>query len=246
MKKNTLQSLYGVHYKRVGNQPPTFSVNHLLLKEYSVKPWLPNDRACAVLDVGCGYGRELYILSKLGFTDLTGIEMTKESFEIAKKELKDRAHIVYGDAFRIISRVKEKYDLIILFDVLEHIETERVVQYLTYLYNALKKGGTLVVRVPNMGNILAAYSRYIDFTHKNGFTEFSLMQILDAVGFVEHKIVHQSRVSHLSRWTIVQPWRNLRIKQAINIVIHKFLFAIRSQEPTPTVFDMNIEMYTKK
>jgi hypothetical protein len=97
-----------------------------------------------------------------------------------------------------------------------------------------------------MGNILAAYSRYFDFTHENGFTEFSLMQALDAVGFVEHKIVQQSWAARLSRWTITRPWENLGIKQAANALVHKFLFAIRSQEPKPTIFDMNIELYSKK
>jgi 2-polyprenyl-3-methyl-5-hydroxy-6-metoxy-1,4-benzoquinol methylase len=139
MKNKALQVTYGIHYKRAGNIPASAYVDSSVLKEYAAKPWVPSDKKRAVLDIGCGYGRELYILSELGFTNLTGIEMTKESFEIAEKELKGRAHIIFGDGFRFASRVKGKYDLIILFDVLEHVEKERVVQYLTYLYHALKK-----------------------------------------------------------------------------------------------------------
>ena len=38
-----------------------------------------------------------------------------------------------------------------------------------------------------MANILGVYSRYIDFTHQIGFTEFSLAYLLRQGGFLEPK-----------------------------------------------------------
>ena len=81
------------------------------------------------------------------------------------------------------------YDLITLNDVLEHIPTTEVMGLLKALRSALRPGGTLVIRVPNIANLFASYSRYLDITHVAGFTEYSLMQVFDKAEFVEHQMV---------------------------------------------------------
>ena len=38
-----------------------------------------------------------------------------------------------------------------------------------------------------MANLFASYSHHIDITHVTGYTEYSLMQVLDQAGFHEHR-----------------------------------------------------------
>ena len=65
---------------------------------------------------------------------------------------------------------------------------------LSQIRQALAEGGTVVVRVPNMSNVLASFGRYGDATHVTGYTEYSLMQVLDQAGFENHHIVESGRI----------------------------------------------------
>ena len=77
----------------------------------------------------------------------------------------------------------EKYDYIIALDLIEHLPKQRVDEFCRLLFGALKNGGSVVLRTPNMGSLFALRSRYIDFTHEVGFTEESICQVLRDNGF---------------------------------------------------------------
>ena len=71
------------------------------------------------------------------------------------------------------------YDIIMMTQVLEHIQKTKHISYLQTLYRKLKKGGVLIITVPNIGNPLAIFERYYDYTHETAFTENSLLQLAD-------------------------------------------------------------------
>jgi 2-polyprenyl-3-methyl-5-hydroxy-6-metoxy-1,4-benzoquinol methylase len=47
--------------------------------------FLPEDKGSVILDAGCGNGAFLYFLKQMGFKNLTGIDISSEQIEVAKK-----------------------------------------------------------------------------------------------------------------------------------------------------------------
>jgi len=76
------------------------------------------DKDLKILEVGCNVGVKISMLQKMGFTNLTGLELNKNAYEIAKKN--------YPDIEFINSDIEEyetdkKYDLVYTCGVLIHL-----------------------------------------------------------------------------------------------------------------------------
>ncbi len=97
------------------------------------------------LEIGGGVGDFSRSLVKLGFSGKI-IDYSRESYELIKelsKEVKN-LQIEKNDLFQLDK--KEKYDLIVMFEVLEHIdEDERAIEK---IYSILKSGGYALISVP--------------------------------------------------------------------------------------------------
>jgi 2-polyprenyl-3-methyl-5-hydroxy-6-metoxy-1,4-benzoquinol methylase len=239
-------SAYHLHYARMLNQRPSLQITDKHIESYR-KPWLGEiHRDTRILDVGCGMGHQLFILKKLGYRQLHGIEITKTSLDVAREELGEDVELILADAFEYLPRVPQRFGCIICNDVLEHIPRERTIEFLQLIHGALQRGGIVVLRVPNMASLLAQYSMYLDFTHVVGFTEFSLMQVLDIAGFENHCVIYPERRINWKEWRLQRPLSNLGITAIANDWLHRLLYRLRGQTPMPTVFDYNIEIYSHK
>lgn len=96
-----------------------------------------------VLEVGCGTGNVLHGLREACQRGrVYGLDLHWQGLEFARRE--DDAALVQGDAHHAPFGVG--FDLVGLFDVLEHLEDERAV--LTDLRGLLQPGGALLVTVP--------------------------------------------------------------------------------------------------
>ena len=144
-------------------------------------------KASSVLEVGCNIGAMLGALRKDGYSDLYGIDLSIDDVKIAKRRLPG-VKLTVGDALDPSSYAKEEFDIIMCRAVLEHIEKDKVFDFLQILYAHLREGGILIVDVPNMDWFWASHERYMDFTHNCGFTVESLDEVLlcffDKVQFV--------------------------------------------------------------
>lgn len=142
---------------------------------------LPENREARILDVGCGAGHFLYFLEKAGYRNYQGIDISPQQVEVCRARVTPRVEV--ADAFQFLADKEQAYDLIAVHDVLEHIPKDKALLFVKTVFAAITKGGSLIVRVPNMSNPLAAHGRYIDLTHELGFTERSLHQLLFVGGF---------------------------------------------------------------
>jgi hypothetical protein len=118
-----------------------------------------------------------------------------------------------------------------MFDLFEHIEAHKAIRLATLAYTVLSSDGALVIRTPNMANILGIYSKYIDITHYQCYTEFSMLQVLLEAGFKKENIKFLS-----PRWN--PKTKHFRYKK-INDFLHKKLFQIQDRV-TPQFFDKNL------
>ena len=134
-----------------------------------------------ILDLGCGVGFFLNSLKNSKYSNLTGIEFSSELVNIAVENGLD--FVKQGDILNELNNTFEKYDLIILKDVIEHFDKDMIYEILEKLNKKLNTGGKVFIQVPNATNLFSGRVLYNDFTHEFSFTKTSLTQLLSSVGF---------------------------------------------------------------
>ncbi len=243
---NIKYSKYQLHYARMGNKRPSLQVtDYVISKAYDLmKTFLPPDKEIKILDCGCGVGLQLYILNELGYKNLTGIELLEQQAEVAREEMEGKADIFTSDAFDWLPEHENEFDFVLCYDVLEHIPATKAIEFTTLIHKSLKKDGIAVFRVPNMSSILASHNMYMDITHVAGYTEYSLKQLLDVAGFVNHGVASRNIFTGLKRWRPWAPWRGVR--EVVNWALHVILFGIKGVGKWPSAFEGNIVMYSHK
>ncbi|MBI3255360.1 MAG: class I SAM-dependent methyltransferase [Candidatus Andersenbacteria bacterium] len=164
------------HFGRAGRQEDD---NFIFQERYFKKnylPYLPKDRNARIVDLGTGLGHVLFFLQRAGYKNILGVDVGHEVIEFC------RAHkfpVVEEEIITWLATQKETIDAIVLNDVLEHQTKPEMWAMLEAMRDALKPGGAVLIKVPNMGNpLLGNDSRYLDITHQNGFNENSLRQAL--------------------------------------------------------------------
>jgi len=97
-----------------------------------------------ILEVGCGTGGNLQMLAKFG--DVSAFEMDTTARGIALEKTNNLLDIQAGFCPDNIPFKDQQFDLICMFDVLEHIEKD--VETLSSLMKKLKKNGRILITVP--------------------------------------------------------------------------------------------------
>ena len=140
-----------------------------------------------ILDFGCGWGGFLKRTTKA--KSLTGVELRKECIFYIKKNIKK---IVVSDN---LNNLNEKYDIITMFHVLEHIPYQ--VKTLKELKKKLTKNGKIIIEVPSAEDFLLKLKEFKKFTFRSEHlmlhTENSLRKILEVSGFKKINIKYYQR-----------------------------------------------------
>jgi SAM-dependent methyltransferase len=124
-----------------------------------------------ILDVGCGTGGMLPILSKYG--RVTGIDSEPLALDYCRKRGITDVHL--QESFQ----AGAEYDVVTLFDVLEHVPDEE--GFLATVRGYLKPGGILMVTVPAFQFL---WSRHDDLNrHQRRYTKRALIEVLEKSGF---------------------------------------------------------------
>lgn len=113
-----------------------------------LKPYAPNK--IEILDIGCGSGTlSLYLASK--GNKVKGIDVSKKAIKSCKQSAKNlgltqNTNFIIGDFLKI--NIKEKFDLIICNEVLEHIKKDD--SAISKIAKLLKNNGILILSVPSI------------------------------------------------------------------------------------------------
>jgi len=141
------------------------------------------EKAASILDFGAGNGGMYPVLARLG-TRVYAFEPDKEARSIASKHGYEK---VYESADEALT---QRYDLIGLFDVVEHIEDD--VAFLRSLHKALVPGGVLAITVPAFMFLWSTHD--VAHHHFRRYTRRSLLKLLRETGY---------EVSATSYWNMV-------------------------------------------
>jgi 2-polyprenyl-3-methyl-5-hydroxy-6-metoxy-1,4-benzoquinol methylase len=164
---------------RIGEEP-YFSIS-AYTDPVRLAGWLNCDKSASILDFGCGPGSFLALLrDKCGFENVEGLELNKKSASIALR------HYALELASDINGLKHQLYDVVILFEVIEHITKPDEV--LSLCSKLLRPGGLLFITTPSVRSIPARYfpshcAHYTGPSHVSLFTETALARLLARFNF---------------------------------------------------------------
>lgn len=141
-----------------------------IIIERIIKP----KRGLKFIEIGCGNGIVLEMLEKFGFS-LSGLDIYMEGLKIASK--RTNATLLCADIYKL--HLKEKYDAIGLFDVLEHIDSDK--SFLKKCGEMLSTKGVIILTVPaNM----RLWSQMDEISgHKRRYGKSNLIALLESAGY---------------------------------------------------------------
>jgi 2-polyprenyl-3-methyl-5-hydroxy-6-metoxy-1,4-benzoquinol methylase len=135
---------------------------------------IPSSSRC--LDAGSSSGEFVYLLNSKGFL-AEGVEANMPYAEYSVAELKIPVTISPFSQFQS----EQKFDLITMFHVLEHLENP--VLDLAHLGQFLKPGGHFIIEVPNILYADMAFSHKWHPGHLFSYSSTTLSMLMEKAGF---------------------------------------------------------------
>lgn len=164
------QSLENAHFFETGRK----KIFQTLLDKYIKRANLK------ILDIGCGAGEMLEYFKKFGTA--RGLEIHSLSAELARK----KGFEVKSVKFENWPFAGEKFDIISLFDVLEHIEDDRTA--LQKIYAELNSSGFVVISAPAFKIVWGTTD--IAAQHFRRYRKQELREKLEEAGFKIVKLTY--------------------------------------------------------
>jgi SAM-dependent methyltransferase len=150
-----------------------FCGRRLIVKEILENLELPN--SASILEVGCGTGGNIPMLQQFGC--VKAIETSSLGREIAKK--RTGLSVLDGSLPFNLNVDRESFDLVVLLDVLEHVEDD--VGSVAEIWKAIKPGGVLIMTVPAFQFL---WSRHDELNHHfRRYDKSTLVRLLSSQSF---------------------------------------------------------------
>ncbi|MFX1277390.1 MAG: class I SAM-dependent methyltransferase [Promethearchaeota archaeon] len=137
-----------------------------------------------VLDVGCSTGHFLFVLKDY-VQECIGIEYNSQEAEFAKEKLNIK---VYTKSIEETDLLQESFDLITIYQVLEHVKDP--INFLKLYRKYIKPDGYISIEVPNIQDVLISKYKiksYEDFWYREPhlfyYSPQTLKMILEKAGF---------------------------------------------------------------
>lgn len=138
------------------------------------------------LEVGCSFGGVMRQIAESGVAECHAVEPNKEDASFVEKLIPNIK--LHAKSFDEVDLPEGFYDLVVCFEVLEHIASPR--QFLEKTFRVLKQGGMVNFEVPNHKSALLRYYNksgydrfYYHKAHIHYFTSESLSALFQACGF---------------------------------------------------------------
>lgn len=147
-----------------------------------------------ILDVGAGSKDVKKELAGLGLT------ATYRSMDIDGTEAHD---------YRTLDEIRETYDVVAVFEVLEHLLLPDIFTMLMTLRHIVRQGGAIILSTPNIFNPTRFF---LDVTHRTAIPYFDLCALLQTAGFVIDKVYrsyHDPLPRYIAKRYLLSPFFRL-------------------------------------
>jgi trans-aconitate 2-methyltransferase len=146
------------------------STRNIKIHEFAIKFGLK--KTDNILEIGCGIGTQTGLLAEYtkGFGKITAIDISEKSVEYAKNDLKkfNNVNFLTGDIVEMKLDFNNKFDVVILPDVIEHVPIENHYKLFAILRLLLKDAGFIIIHIPN--------PNFLEWRRKN---RKELLQVID-------------------------------------------------------------------
>ena len=181
-RKTLYQNYYSIHSGTtdISAQKTHFDQQvRYFVREFSTIVNAPKN--AKVLDIGCGTGSLIQALNEMGYENTQGIDLSQEQVAMANNF--GVKGVVEMDAKDFLHDKEEEFDIIFAVDLIEHLGKDELVEFLKMVRGALKPGGQVIFRTPNMDTPFASVFAFADFTHEIFLNKSSATQLLQSCGF---------------------------------------------------------------
>ena len=132
-----------------------------------------------ILEIGPGLGKNLKYLSSLGVVDILKTE--PEFIKYIELNRENYINKIYNN----IDKIEEKYDFIVMLDVLEHIENSQ--EFMLSVNQILKRSGEVILGVPAYSQLWSSHDEKLDhyrrYNWKKIYSDCNSFDIAERYGF---------------------------------------------------------------
>ncbi len=138
------------------------------------------------LDVGCGRGEWLALLTEQGF-EPHGVDLNIAMIEHCRERGFDVTH---EDAVSVMrTQPENSHALVSAFHLIEHLPFDVLYNLVDQANRILAPGGVLILETPNPENVLVgSHTFYHDPTHRNPITPTAISFLLTYLGFSDVEV----------------------------------------------------------
>jgi len=131
-----------------------------------------------ILDIGCGDARFFDIVKKsVKNCEFYGNDIEKESEKIIKKK---------GYNFLKNLDVNKKFDVISMFELIEHLDYDNLLKMTGRINHLLKKKGLLIISTPNFPNLEELNHFWDNAQHKRPYNKAALQRLFAGYTLLKH------------------------------------------------------------
>lgn len=174
-KTETLNAIFEMEKNHFWNKGRKEIIYQILQYATQVKK-----NSLKMLEIGCGNGNVLSYLKSKGI-DIEGIDISIEALHLCRKRCKT---ILYQADGKNMPFPDASYDVIGMFDLIEHIDNEQL--FLSEAFRICKDGGILIITVPAYKSLWSYFDNVSG--HKRRYGKNELIMKLRQAGFEIVKI----------------------------------------------------------
>jgi SAM-dependent methyltransferase len=160
-----------------------------------VRPLLQVYPEATAIDLGCGRGEWLEVLTSAGLKPV-GVDLDRGMLQASDNSA---LNVVEGDAITFLTTLPDESHVVVsAFHLVEHIAFDQLRTLVSQAHRILKPGGLLIMETPNPENIVVATHKfYLDPTHQRPIPPALLSFLPEYYGFARVKVLRLQEAPEL-------------------------------------------------
>ena len=234
IKFDKYQKRGAYHWQQISQN--LFKYNaYVAARYFQVVKLIPQSRPIRILDIGCGDGVLLSLISQNTLAKLSGIDQDLKSLQIAKTKVK--AKFAKASAYKL-PFTKNSFNLVIASEVIEHLKTPE--KMLKEIKRVLKPKGKVIITTP-----IKLFDKPEDPMH---IQEFSVNDLNNQLNKYFSKVDIKTSHPYLLKKIYTTPWFRVEryhfepIRWLINLLAFINLNPFYLKKPRPS---QQLAMITK-